>query len=378
MPRPRLTKEEYELWLKVQELGFERVSELISEEDIEWNHEEGKVTSISQRIKTLDDLIESADVDLDVYDIERQKVNAWEVTSWKRGFPEVRTNHQVTAWLKNRYFEKIDGKTVSEIIGKHADLLPKVTRRKDVTGKPLVCAIADLHCGAYTENMKLVPDYNIEALKNKLYKLSELLNSLRMPTHLKIAGDLIESFTGKNHKDTWRQIEQHGMKVMFTVADLLIWFINRTDCIIDVEIISGNHDRISSANDDDHEGQVAYGVAELLRRSGLKVKFDPLVISSEHDGVNYIILHGHLPISKKNPAELVLDYGVQDMFNVIIQAHKHNQQIPKSTTKMMVHQIPSLVPANEFAERLGAHAPTGVVLYEANGLGSVDFKSVAI
>lgn len=45
---------------------------------------------------------------------------------------------------------------------------------------------------------------------------------------------------------------------------------------------------------------------------------------------------------------------------------------------MRVHQCPSLVPANLFAERMGAHAPTGFLLYEANDIGSANYQSIAI
>ena len=192
-------------------------------------------------------------------------------------------------------------------------------------------------------------------------------------------GDLIESYTGKNHKDTWKQIEQHGMRVMFTVADLLIKLINEVPNIVEVDIISGNHDRISSVNDDDTEGQVAYAVAELIKRAGFEnVTYDPLIISKNHDGVQYVMTHGHLPISKKNPAEIILDYGQQDSYNVILSAHKHTELIKRSTTKMRVHQCPSFVPANLYAERLGEHSPTGFLLYEANDIGSANYQSIAI
>lgn len=378
--RPRLPHSES--WIELIDLAKEQgaskiLSALYGKDEIEFNEQENKISSLSERIRTLDDLIQSANVDLDVYEIERYKVNSWEVTSWKTGKAETKTNFQVTAWLKNRYFNKIDSDTVQQIIGTNADLLPKISKRNS-SGKPLVCSIADLHAGGFTENMKLVPDYNLEVLREKLSRISQILRETNRPVHVKILGDLIESFTGKNHKDTWRQIEMHGMKVMFTVADMIIKLCNETPNIESLSIISGNHDRISSANDDDTEGQVAYGVAELLKRSGIDVTFDPLVLSEDHGGINYILLHGHLPISKKSADKIVLDYGKQDMYNVILKAHKHNQKILQSTTKLTVHQVPSLVPANEFAERLGEHAPTGIMLYEANDVGSVDFKTICV
>ena len=346
---------------------------------VDWDTEEGTVATESTRIKTLPQLLEAADVDENIYDVERHIVNSWEVTSWKKGYAETKTNWQVKAWLKNKFFDNVDEKWLNAHFTNLASNLPNVTVKRNKEGKPLVCAIADLHAGGFTENMKLVPDYNLEELANKLAKLSDKLTQIDRPIHLKILGDLIESFSGKNHKNTWKQIEQHGMKVMFTVADMLIKLINETPNIVTVDLISGNHDRISSSNEDDTEGQVAYGVAELIRRSGFKeIAFDPLVLSNAHSNVNYILLHGHLPIAKKNPAELVLDYGDQNMYNVVLTAHKHTEQVKKSTSKLRVHQIPSFVPANNYAQKLGAHSSTGYVLLESNNIGTVDVQTIGL
>jgi len=369
--RPRITPEEYEV--------IENYRRHKASEDGKFEFEDDVVTYESERIITLEDLIGKAEIDLDLYEVERHVVNSWEVTSWKRGFPEVRTNYQVKAWLRSRFFHEVDDDYIDKAIAKLAERLPVVGKIKSKAGKPLVAVIADLHAGGWTQNMKLVPDFNLKELKKKFVRLSQILNEKDRPTHLKILGDLIESFTGKNHKDTWKQIEQHGMKVVFTIADLIIWLLNETPCIKSVQLIAGNHDRISSSNQDDTKGQVAYAVYRLIQRSGFDaVEFDPLILSAKHDGVNYVLTHGHLGISKKNASEVVLDYGDQNCYNVILKGHNHNESVTKSTTKMKVHQCPSFVPANDYAEALGAHSTTGFLLYEANDYKSADCQSICI
>lgn len=348
------------------------------------NYEKGTVSAEGDRITTLEELLEFSEVDREVYDIERHLVNSWEVTSWKRGFPETKTNFQVKAWLKNKFFRKVDENWVQSYFDRISNYLPKVEVErsfdKEQRDKPLVCAIADLHAGGFTENMKLVEDYNLDVLKKKIARITKIIKRTNRPVHVKILGDLIESFTGKNHKNTWKQIEMHGMKVMFVVADMIGKMLREAPNIVSVDLISGNHDRISASNEDDVEGQVAYGVAELLRRQteGIKIDYDPLILSHLHEDVNYILLHGHLPIAKKNPAEIVLDYGKQDYYNVILTAHYHSELIKKNTTKLRVHQVPSLVPANQFAQNLGAHAPTGFLLFETNQFGNVDTQSKSV
>lgn len=382
--RPRLCdRSEKEPWEKLIDIARDKgpewiLSEIIDNPKIEWDNQEKSVSSESKRIKTLDQLLEVADVDLSIYEVEKHVANSWEVTSWKRGFPETRTNHQVKAWLRNKWFDKVDSEEINRIIGNKSHLLPKYSPSKTPKGKPISAVIADLHCGAWIKDMKLVPDYNVSVLEEKLSRLSYFLNDIGRPVSLKIMGDLIESFTGKNHKDTWLQIEQHGMRVMFTVGDLIIKFLNNTPCVYELIILSGNHDRVSSANDEDTEGQVAYAVSELIKRSGFdNVKYDPVIISNKVDGFTEILTHGHLPLSKKKPSDLVLDYGDQNTYNILIKAHKHFESVEEVTTKVRVQQCPSFVPANNFAERLGAHAPTGFLIIESNDFGSVDVRSVA-
>src|SRR5690625_5624799 len=93
----------------------------------------------------------------------------------------------------------------------------------------------------------------------------------------------------------------HGMEVALTIYDVLLEFLQKTPYINTVDIISGNHDRITEANNDDSQGQVAYMVAGLLQRHypAVKTNYDPLILVNEYDGVGYIDMHGNKPISRR-------------------------------------------------------------------------------
>lgn len=356
-------------------------------DELEVTHdkEQNTVQTKSTRIKTLEDALESANVDLNIYEVKKWIANSWEVTSWKSGKAEVRTNYQVKIWLENKFFEKVDPEWTNQYFNELINKVPfdfkNLSRRITSFEAPVVCAISDLHAGSISENMKMTPDFNIKVLEEKLMAISDYLNSLGRPVHLKILGDLIESFTGKNHRDTWKQIEMHGMEVMFAVYDLLYKMVDNTPTIKSIDIISGNHDRISSSNEDDTEGQVAYGVYQLLKRSvndDIEINYDPLILSSSHGNINYILMHGHKRISKRNPAEIILDYGDPKKFNVILTGHLHNEAIKASTMRYKHYQIPSLVTGGQFSQDIGAHSPAGFVVFEENHLGFADstFKCV--
>ena len=76
--------------------------------EVENDQDEDKGTSVittrSLDVKTIEDALRIAEVDHDVWEVERSKVNSWEVTIGKRstgtGQPETYTNFQVTVWLR--------------------------------------------------------------------------------------------------------------------------------------------------------------------------------------------------------------------------------------------------------------------------------------
>ena len=76
--------------------------------EVENDKDEDKGTSVittrSLDVKTIEDALRIAEVDRDVWEVERSKVNSWEVTIGKRstgtGQPETYTNFQVTVWLR--------------------------------------------------------------------------------------------------------------------------------------------------------------------------------------------------------------------------------------------------------------------------------------
>ena len=70
-----------------------------------------------------------------------------------------------------------------------------------------VVTLTDFHFGAYISAMIRTPEFNISILCNMLEKASDKVNRFNYKTvHVHLLGDLIESFTGLNHKNSWNQI----------------------------------------------------------------------------------------------------------------------------------------------------------------------------
>jgi predicted phosphodiesterase len=56
-----------------------------------------------------------------------------------------------------------------------------------------------------------------------------------------------------------------------------------------------------------------------------------ILLYSEIDNINYILLHGHKGISRKATKDICWDYGKQGYFNVVLEGHLHSA-IPKTST----------------------------------------------
>jgi len=331
------------------------------------------ISSESERVKTKEDLIAESGIDEAEYNIYRYITNKWDQHSVERGLVEL---YQVKLWMERLYPQKPDPEWLDNWMNK---LSKKTNFEKPILdtpkpGKPLILALADLHTGGFSEGEVLIPDYNVEEVRKRLHYIAEVVNDYDRPVHIKLLGDLIESFTGKNHKNTWKQIELHGMEAALVAYDILREFILKLKNFASIEIIGGNHDRISSHWAEDKQGQVAYLVEGLLSRhiDNIDSQFSPILINSVHDDISYIVSHGDKKISKKDSSELVLKHGKQDLYNVLLHAHGHEEKVMKNTRKLRVHQIPPVCTPNQYAVESGYDGASGFVLVESNKFGRVD------
>lgn len=332
------------------------------------------ISSESDRVKTLEALLKETDVDLDEFNVERYITNKWDQNSVQGGLVEL---YQVKAWLKRKYLEKPDPKWLENWIDQTFKFEQHYLTYHVNSKTPIVLALADLHTGGYSEGDELIPDYNIEEVRERLDYIAQVVNAYQRPVHVKILGDLIESFTGLNHNDTWKQIEKHGMEVAVIAYDLIYEFLSKLKYFRTLDMIGGNHDRITQSFGGDKQGQVAYLVHEMLKRKidDLSSRFSPILLNAVHDDVSYILSHGDKRISKSDASELILKYGKQEMYNVLLHAHGHEEQVTKNTRNLRVHQIPPVCPPNQYAVENGYNGASGFVIIEPNKFGRVDIMT---
>lgn len=250
-------------------------------------------------------------------------------------------------------------------------------------GKTGVVKISDLHLGAYVDGLIRTPDFSPTILKEKLGKSVEIINSHGYDSvHVHILGDLIESFTGLNHKNSWKNLAKgmHGAEAVKLVTRFLAEYLAKIDNLCKVLIISGNHDRVTSDNGEDVEGGAANLVAWGLGLIGFEVGFSPIVIKEVVDGICYINTHGHHGISRMSTKELCWEYGEQGMFNYVSEGHLHSR-IEKLAAKKNFSTVkddsvdhkrvilPSLFTGNFYSESNGWSSNAGFHIIENNGEG---------
>lgn len=280
----------------------------------------------------------------------------------------------------------ITEKELKELILKGFEGVKYTAISKDTENKIGVVKIADLHLGAYVDNLIRTKKFSIDILANKLLEAVKDINEKGYSTvHIHILGDLIESFTGLSHKNTWKGLDKAMVgaeAVKLTVKILHDNFLSKIFNLGEIKVVAGNHDRVTSDNKEDVQGGAANLVCWGLELLGYNVEFNPLVITHTIGGISHILTHGHHELSKKSTKQLCWDYGVQGNYNLICEGHLHsiiqklsvNQRDTFQTVKddAVDHRrmnIPSFFTGNFFSESLGYTSESGFVIVEDNGKG---------
>lgn len=258
--------------------------------------------------------------------------------------------------------------------------------RRDTNNKIGIVKIADLHLGAYVDNLIRTKNFSIDILANKLLEAAISVNERNYSTvHVHILGDLIESFTGLSHKNTWKGLDKAmvGAEAVKLVVKILHDnFLSHISNLSEIKVVAGNHDRVTSDNKEDVQGGAANLVCWGLELIGYKVEFNPLVITHTIGNICHILTHGHHALSKKSTKQLCWDYGVQGKYNLICEGHLHsiiqklniNQRdnfhtIQDDAVDHRRMNLPSFFTGNFFSESLGYTSESGFVIVEDNGKG---------
>lgn len=259
-----------------------------------------------------------------------------------------------------------------------------------------VITLTDFHFGAYISSMNISPEFSISILCEMLEIASDRVNSLGYDVvHVHLLGDIIESFTGLNHKNSWKGLD----KGMFGVSAVKLFvklfqkhFLKRVNNLGSIKMVAGNHCRVTSSNDEDTDGGASELVAWALDIIGYDIEFKRDVLTHKVDSVNYILNHGHLGLTKKKSTqEICWMYGEKGVFNFITEGHLHSRIQKLSASQVNNFSViqddnidcrrqvcPSLFTGNSYSEDNGWSTKAGFIISNENikktGVDVFDFS----
>ena len=243
-----------------------------------------------------------------------------------------------------------------------------------------VVDVSDIHSGALVKIFSEVvkkKEFNIEILINYLDQIAEIVNEKKFKeVHLFIPGDIIESFSGFNHKDTYKNIEAHQGQIVIIAYEVLKRLIGNINNCTNVYLVEGNHDRWTS----NKEGNARKGIVEVVSHflsetSNVKINYHPFLISAEIDNIFHICTHGDWKPWKKGYDSFFFRYGKQGMFNVLKTGHFHRFNILEQNPEYLHYECPSVFTGGLFEEFLGfGTIPSFTILENFNDICSIEYK----
>lgn len=225
------------------------------------------ITTKSSTIKTVDEALDFAKVDRQVWEVDRFVVNSWEMGYKAHEVREPSGSKHVTAgshplwqvkvWLR-RKVSRVTVNVFESLCQRLDNHVPAYTRRRYVAPKDphlLEISIADMHFGKLAWRRETGEDYDLRIAEN-LFKnaVQDLLRKAAgYPIErivLPIGNDFlhIDNLENTTAKGTVQDVDGRFVRIMETGQMALIHAIDllQTVAPVDVVLVAGNHDLTTS------------------------------------------------------------------------------------------------------------------------------------
>lgn len=222
----------------------------------EFTDNTGALSSLSAKIKTLDDLLAHTKVDLNVWEVERYIVNKWEVAMKIADVPQHEGLWQVKAWLRRRVAYVEAKKWVADLIAEFKTVSPHtkpIVYANHEDGHLLEISIADLHLGKLAWSAETGSNnYDIKITESLFREGLECLlkraSSFPISKIAFIAGNDFYHTDGSRNETTAgtpQDADGRWQKSFVVGKRLMIEAILRMRKVapVDIVLVSGNHDQ---------------------------------------------------------------------------------------------------------------------------------------
>lgn len=292
---------------------------------------------------------------------------------------EKKYNNRVLTQYRNtinkQLLREVDFYNKIEEISKQFKHIPKhiITTHKVVDEeKTCVVTIADAHVGADVKGVQRTHDFDTKVIEKRLEKIAEVVNQGDYShVYIAIMGDMFQG-TPYNHIGAGNTIAEQYAEQFKTAFELLSKFIISVHNIAGIYAVGGNHDRASSDNRQDQKSSILDILVFMLSKVlNMPIEFHHDTISFIADGVHYILQHGHFNYHKKNAADIILDHGSIDKFNLIIRGHLHSLQVLSNDDRRNYRRIvvPSIYTGEDYSSTGGWSNNAGFVIFETQNYG---------
>ncbi len=330
--------------------------------------------SVSNRIRTLDGLLEACEVDTGMWHVDRHVVNKWEVFATEGGLVEL---IQVKAWLSRRQEYPVEA-AVDAAIARLAERAPRYKAAKPlrVSGDYLfVPNLYDAHfnkrANGYTigeagRDFKAAGD----ALIARVQALGMPIRRILLPTgHDALHAD---NLLGTTTKGTWVELAADQRDAIDALVDAYVHLIEQLAEVapVDVVTVESNHDRYST-----------YWLGKLL---SAWFRQHPRVTVDADKGPRKYYRFGRVLLGLEHgdtvkPADLALTMAVEcpdgwaaSEYREWLRGHIHKQQqmyrVATEERGVNVRVIPALCPPDEYhilAGYVGNHRAAEGLFYHA-------------
>ena len=257
--------------------------------------------------------------------------------------------------------------------------IPSVVRHiseyKASVQEPLFVTVSDLHINARVEGLD-IQDFNNEIVQDYMNTVAiEANHKNSEDVTVLINGDIIESLTGKNHPDSFVQMEygQTYAQGIITARDIIIEFLAKINNLNKVLVIGGNHDRMTSSNKEDDQQGVSRILAEFLKFAlpGVDIQWSAKVLTHSTENIHYITTHGDKRFAAKDANALLWKYGNKDKYNVLLTGHWHHRAIKVDDEGFRHISLSSLFTGNTYSDHAGFTTKPGFAFFEESFKGEL-------
>ena len=321
--------------------------------------------STSRRIKTVDDLLNHIEADLERYEVSASEATKWEVaTADANGEPTVTELHRVFVRLKPKAGPSVIDAVAAMIEGAKKEIRrPAVKRHKPATGQWNILVIADPHFGKYAWRQTTGDaDYDLEIASRLVREAAEkLLASSGKPARRTVAflGDVFHYDSPHGTTTSGTALDRDGrlQKMIEVGCDTMLGVVEQSAkaCQTDVLIVNGNHDEAMTAS--------WQRIMQERFRNDRRVTVDGRFTGRKYlsYGKNLIgFAHGHRA-KRKLPQIMALEAAAEWArcpYREIHTGHFHSQaaewQRPIETLDgVIVRTAPAICPPDDWHSQMG-------------------------